>query len=235
MGAIYKRELRSYFSTPVGYVFLAVFLAANGALFSMFTLKAGAASSVTTYFTYAIIAFILLIPILTMKTFSEEKRARTEQLLLTAPVSLPAIVLGKFLAAYTVFVIGIAGAGCNFLLLTQYGDPPAAVIIGSLLCILLIGAACIAVGVFISSLTENQIVAAIITIAVLLVMILLSIFNSYIASPFLRSVLNWFSILGRYSDFSYGIFDFTALLYYLSLTGIFLFLTVRVFERRRWA
>lgn len=235
MKAIYKRELRSYFTTPAGYVFLSIFLAANGVLFSIFTLKQGTKSSVESYFTYAIMAFILLIPILTMKVFSEEKKGRTEQLLLTAPVSLSGIVLGKFFAAYTVFMIGVAISSVNFLILSQYGDPSGAVIIGSLLCILLIGAACVAIGVFISSLTENQIVAAIITMAVLLVMIMLSVFNSYIASPFLRTVLNWVSILNRYSNFSYGIFDFPALLYYLSLSGVFLFLTVRVLERRRWA
>lgn len=99
---------------------------------------------------------------------------------------------------------------------------------------LLIGAACISIGVFISSLTENQIIAAIVTMAVLLVLMMLSIFNSYISVPFLRTVLNWFSILNRFSNFSFGIFDFSALLYYFSLSGIFLFLTVRVFQKRRW-
>ena len=234
MKAIYKRELRSYFTTPAGYVFLAVFLAAGGFLLSLTTFKTGEKSSVSTFFTYFIIAFILLIPILTMKTFSEEKKSRTEQLLLTAPVPLRAVVLGKFFAAYTVFVIGVAVVGLDLTILYAYGEPPTAIIIGSLLCTLLIGAACIAIGVFISSLTENQIVAAILTMAVLLIMIMLSIVNSFITSPFLRTVLDWFSILGRYTNFSYGIFDFTALLYYLSLSGIFLFLTVRFLERRRW-
>lgn len=85
MKAIFKRELRSYFTTPAGYIFLAVFLSANGFLFSFNTLKQGKDSSVESYFTYFIMAFILLIPILTMKTFSEEKKAKTDQLLLTAP------------------------------------------------------------------------------------------------------------------------------------------------------
>ena len=234
MKAIYKRELRSYFTTPAGFVFLAIFLAAGGFLLSLTTFKQGEKSSISAFFTYFIIAFILLIPILTMKTFSEEKKTRTEQLLLTAPVPLRAVVFGKFFAAYTVFAIGIAVVGLECCLLYAYGHPAPAVLIGSLVCTLLIGAACIAIGVFLSSLTENQIVAAVLTMAVLLIMILLSIFNSYIGSAFLRTVLNWFSILNRYSNFSYGIFDFTALLYYLSLTGIFLFLTVRVLERRRW-
>ena len=234
MKAIFKRELRSYFTTPAGYIFLAVFLSANGFLFSLNTLKQGKDSSVESYFTYFIMAFILLIPILTMKTFSEEKKAKTDQLLLTAPVSLFSIVMAKFLAAYTVFAMAIAVSGVNFLILYQYGSPSGAVILGSILSVLLIGAACISIGVFISSLTENQIIAAIVTMAVLLVLMMLSIFNSYISVPFLRTVLNWFSILNRFSNFSFGIFDFSALLYYFSLSGIFLFLTVRVFQKRRW-
>ncbi len=235
MTAIYKRELRSYFTTPTGYIFLAIFLSANGFLFSFNTLKQGVNSSVENYFTYFIMAFILLIPILTMKTFSEEKRAGTDRLLLTSPVSLLSVVMGKFLAAYTVFAIAVAGAGLNFLILQAYGSPSGAVIAGSLLSALLVGAACIAIGVFISSLTENQIIAALVTMAVLLVLMMLSVFNSYITVPFLRTVLDWFSILNRFSNFTYGIFDPAALLYYLSLSGVFLFLTVRVFERRRWS
>ena len=212
MKAIFKRELRSYFTTTAGYIFLAIFLSANGFLFSVFTLKSGAGSSVESYFTFFIMAFILLIPILTMKTFSEEKKAKTDQLLLTAPVSLFSIVMAKFLAAYTVFVSAIAISCLNFLILFRYGSPSAAIVWGSVLSVLLIGAACISVGVFISALTENQIVAAIVTMAVLLVMMMLSVLNAYISVPFLRTVLNWFSLLNRFTNFSYGIFDFPALI-----------------------
>ena len=102
MFAIYKRELHSYFTTPIGYVFMAVFLAVSGFCFSITTLQSQS-SDVSTYFQFLMFAYIVIIPLLTMKTFAEERRTRTEQLLLTAPVSLTGMVMAKFLAAFTMF------------------------------------------------------------------------------------------------------------------------------------
>jgi ABC-2 type transport system permease protein len=107
-------------------------------------------------------------------------------------------------------------------------------VIGCLIGLILIGACFIAVGLFISSLTESQLSAAVITVATIAVMILVGIFNQFIGSAFLRTVLDWISVLSRYDRFSYGLFDFSALLYYLSVSGVFLFLTVRIYEKRRW-
>jgi len=234
MFAIYKRELKSYFTTPLGYIFMALFLCANGLMFSYATLKQGVNSNVFSYFRYLLMAFILVIPILTMKLFSEEKKLKTEQLLLTSPVNLWQVVIGKFLAAYSLFAITFAVGSFCFLVLYQYGTPNVAVVLGSILGILLVGAACISVGVFISSLTENQLISAIGTMAILLAFIFASYFNSFIASRVVRSVLSWISILSRFGNYMYGVFDIGALLYYLSITFVFLFLTVRVFEKRRW-
>lgn len=182
---------------------------------------------------------------------------RTEQLLLTAPVTITGMVLGKYFAALTVFVSGVLISCINFLplyligmaenndpehtSLTQFG-PVTGEIVGSLIAVILIGAALIAVGTLISSMTENQLSAAVITTGVIAVMMLLSLFNSLkdsngqplIASFVIRSVIDWVSVLSRFSNFSNGIFDYTALLYYASLAFIFLFLTVRVYEKRRW-
>ena len=173
-------------------------------------------------------------PILTMKVFSEERKTKTEQLLLTSPVSLFSIVLGKFLASFTVFAGGILASCFNFVVLYQYGTPNGAVIFSSVICLLLIGGACIAIGVFISSLTENQFVACIVTMAILLAFVGISLLEGGVSSTFLRTIMSWVSILTRYTNFSFGIFDIPALIYYTSISFVFLFLTVRVLEKRRW-
>lgn len=234
MFAIYKRELRSYFVSPIGYIFVAIFLLASSLLFSYCTLQAGANSSTATYFSMLMYAFIIVLPLLTMKLFADEKKMRTEQLLLTSPVSLMGMVMAKFLAAYTVFAGTYLTSCLNFIVLYQFGTPNTAILIGSSLAILLAGAACIAVGVFISSLTENQLIAALGTMAIIIFFVLSSALNVYIDSSFIRSIINWVSILERFTNFTAGIFDFNAIVYYLSLSFVFLFLTVRVYDKRRW-
>ncbi len=234
MLAIYKRELRSYFVSPIGYIFVAIFLIASGLLFSYCTLQAGTGSSVSTYLTLVMYMFIIVLPLLTMKLFSDEKRMRTEQLLLTSPVSLMGMVVAKFLAAYTVFAATYLISCLDFLVLYQYGTPNAAILLGSSLAILLAGGACIAIGVFISALTENQLIAALGTMAIIVFFVLTSILNGYIDNAVIRSVINWVSIMERFVNFTSGIFDFNAIVYYLSLSFVFLFLTVRVYDKRRW-
>lgn len=237
MKAIYKRELLSYFTTGIGYVFVAVFLAITGFSFSMFTVQysvGGEEMSLSMYFTIMLISLVVLLPILTMKSLSEEKKMKTEQLLLTSPVSLPCLVMAKFFAALTVFLGSLALTCIYFTVISSYGTPNFGVMYGYVIGIALIGAAFIAVGIFISSLTENQLVAAIGTIAILVILISFNFLNSYIDSAFIRSILSWVSIYARFANFTYGLFDFSALLYYASVCFAFLFLTVRIYERRRW-
>ena len=233
MLSIYKRELSSYFTTPIGYIFCAVFLALSGAVFSyttLFSMKA----DVTTYFTYMLVLLIVLIPLLTMKLFSEERKQKTEQLLLTAPVSLYGMVGGKFLAAYTLFAGCTLLSFCSFFILYLYADVKSAVLFGNLLAILLLGAAFVAIGLFVSALTENQLAAAVGTVAILLALMLISLLNSIIPVYWIRFVLSSISVFARYQNFTQGVFDIAAILYYLSMTVVFLFLTVRVFDKRRW-
>ncbi len=238
MLAIYKREMQAYFTSPIGYVFLAAFLAINGFIFSLCTLLMGEDSSVSSYFSFIMFVFIVLLPLLTMKSFSEERKARTEQLLLTAPIGLMSMVLAKFLAAYTMFA-GAFFLGCvtNFPLLYKYAaeTPNTAVLISSAVGILLIGAAFIAIGIFVSAITENQIIAAIGTAGIILFMLIVGVLNSFIDSYAVRLVLSWISVFSRYGNFGYGILDFASLLYYFSICFIFMFLTVRVYEKRRWS
>ena len=255
MLAIYRKEMRSYFINPIGYIYLGVFLVFSALLCCYTTLISGSYDT-SSYFTYLIFTFVILIPILTMRLFAEERKLRTEQLLLTAPVTITGMVLGKYFAALTMYVMGILLSCVNFLPLYIIGaaeragesdslthiGPVTGEIVGSLLAIILLGAALIAVGTLISSLTENQLSAAVITIGVIAAMVLLNVFNlltdadgqPIIGSYVVRFVLDWISVISRFSAFSQGVFDFSALLYYVSLAFIFLFLTVRVYEKRRW-
>jgi len=234
MFAIYKREVTSYFTTPIGYVFMAVFLAVSGFLFSLTTLQSQT-SDVSSYFQFLMFAYVVVIPLLTMKSFSEERRTRTEQLLLTAPVSLTGIVLAKFFAALTMFVSTLLLSCVYFYPLSLYGEVNWPRVWGSLFAMLLIGMTFIAIGLFVSSLTENQFTASLGTIGILLFLMILAMVNSLIDSYVIRSVLSWVSIYSRYANFTYGIFDFGAVVYYISICVVFLFLSVRVFEKRRWS
>ena len=236
MTAIYKREMLSYFTSPIGYVFIAVFLALNSFIFSLFTLMAGDGSSVGTYFMIVMFIFIILVPLLTMKSFSEERKMRTEQLLLTSPISLMGMVFAKFLAAFTMFAgTFILGALMMFPTLYMYGEPNTAVLISSTIGILLIGAAFIAIGLFVSSLTENQLVAAVGTMGILIFLLLVGLLKSYIDVYAVRVVIDWISIYSRFGNFSYGILDPATLVYYFSICFVFMFLTVRIYEKRRWS
>ena len=234
MLAIYKRELRSYFTTPIGYVFIAVFLAVSGFSFALTTLQTQS-SDVSLYFQFLMFAYIVILPLLTMKTFAEERRTRTEQLLLTAPVSLTGMVLAKFLAAFTMFFGTLLVSAVYFFPLSLYGEVNWPRVWGSMFAMVLIGMTFIAIGIFVSSLTENQFTASLGTIGILLALMIVAMVNSLIDSYVVRSVLDWISIYSRYANFTYGIFDFGAVVYYISICVVFLFLTVRVFEKRRWS
>jgi len=237
MLAVFKREFLSYFKTPSGYVFMAMFLAVNGGVFSVLTLQQQD-GSLSSYFMTMTFALVVLIPILTMKSFSEERKTRTEQLLLTSPTSLGGIVFGKFLAAFTLFAATYAVGCINFTALYKFAaedKPNGGQILGCSVALLLIGAAFIAAGVFMSSLTENQLIASLGTMGIMVLFLVIGMLNQYIPFEWLRTVLSWISIYSRFSNFTYGVFDFAAVLYYVSVSFVFLFLTVRVYERRRWA
>lgn len=268
MLAILKKELRSYFTGAIGYVYVAIFLALSALLCCYTTIQSNSYST-TSYFNMMIFVLAILLPLLTMRLFSEERKMRTEQLLLTSPVSLTGMVLGKYFAAFTLFV-GTALFSCiNFFPIYEIGKqelnaaynlesinnvqsylskvphigPVTGQVVGSMIGLILIGATFIAIGLFISALTENQLSAAVITIAVILATIGLGLVaqitdaeGQYIIGNYgVRYVLGWLSVMSRFSGFGYGYFDYAALIYYISVTGVFLFLTVRVYDSRRWA
>ncbi len=234
MFAIYKRELKAYFIAPIGYLFTANFLAVSGLLFSICTLQKQSQSSVGDYFELLIYAFAVLLPLLTMKSLSEERKTKSEQLLMTSPVSVGGMVMGKYLAALTVFAAVLLCNSLNFMLLEVYGNPNVALIASNLICLFFIGALFLAIGLFFSSLTEDPLISAITSMDVIFVMLAIN-FLSDISIAWVKKVVDWFSILARYEPFTYGILDITSIIYYVSLAAVFLFLTVRVYERRRWA
>ena len=235
MWAIYKRELRSYFITPIGYIFAGMFIAVSGALFAYTTLLKQDSSGLYTYFVLLLLVFCILLPLLTMKLFAEERKSRTEQMLLTAPVTLTGIVCAKFFAALTIFAVSLAVNILNFILLYRYGSPNLAVILTNILGLFLVGAAFIALGLFLSALTENQLIAAVSSIAIIAVLLLLSLLAQKIPFEWLRVVVRWFSVVDRYTPFTVGYFDIPALIYFISFACVFIFLTVRVYEKRRWS
>lgn len=247
MFAILKKELRSYFINPIGYVFVGIFLLCS-ALSCCYTTLLSKSYDVSAYFMIMIIAFAILIPLLTMRLFSEERKMRTEQLLLTAPVSLTGMVLGKYFAAFSVFLGCMAASCINFIPLyviaaaergnlgydTTFVGPITAQVIGGMIALILIGAAFIAIGTLVSALTENQLAAAIITIAGIVGFLAIGLVASFIDVYWIRVALSWISIFARFNNFVNGVFDVAAATYFVSLAFVFVFLTVRVYEKRRW-
>ena len=183
MLAIYKREMRSYFTGVIGYVFLVLFLAVGGAIFC-YTTMFSMSSNVTSYYTFMLMFSAIILPILTMKSFSEERKAKTEQLLLTAPVSIPSMVIGKFLASYTMFAGALLFSSLYFLILIPYGELKVATLIGNIIALLLVGMVFITIGLFVSSMTENQLSAAVGTIAIILVLLAIGLVGSLVPTNF---------------------------------------------------
>lgn len=246
MFAIYKKELRSFFINPIGYVFVGAFLGLAALLCCYTTILSGSYDT-TTYFTLMLAVVSILIPLLTMRLFAEERKLRTEQLLLTAPVTVTGMVLGKFLAALTLYGGSLLVSCINFIPLyavaaaergaqayNYHIGPVTGQIAGNLVGVLLLGAAIIALGTFVSALTENQLAAAVITISVIALLLGVGLVGSLVNNYAVRVVASWISIYSRFGNFQNGLFDFAAILYYASICFVFVFLTVRIYEKRRW-
>ncbi len=234
MGAIYRREVGAFFTSSIAYIFLAVFYIFSGLFFSLNNISAGS-TDLSFVFSTMFFMSIFLIPILTMKLFSEEKKQRTEQGLLTAPVSLTGIVLGKYFAALTMYVIAVSIVFIYGLILSLYGTVAWLTLLSNYLAVLLVGAAFIAIGLFVSSLTENQVAAAVGGIICLAMLFLIDVIASFVKISWLQGFLYDLSFYTRYYEFTCGIFNLSSVLFYLSTAVLFNFFTVRVFEKRRWS
>lgn len=234
MSAIFRRELGAFFTSGIAYVFLAVFYLLAGVFFNMYTLSSST-TDMSGMFSMLFAVIIFLIPILTMKSFSEEKKQKTEQGLLTAPVGLGGIVLGKYLATIIMYICGVSIVLIYALILSYFGSVDWGILFSNYFALILLGAAFISIGMFISSLTENQVVAAVGSICSLLFLCLIDILTNYISIDFITDILNSLSFYTKYYEFTCGIFNLSSVLFYISTAVIFNFLTVRVFEKRRWS
>lgn len=234
MSAIFRRELGAFFTSGIAYVFLAVFYLLAGLFFYMYTLSSST-TDMSGMFSMLFAVIIFLIPILTIKSFSEEKKQKTEQGLLTAPVGLGGIVLGKYFATILMYIFGVSIVLIYALIISYFGSVDWGILFSNYLALILLGAAFIAIGMFISSLTENQVVAAVGGICSLLFLCLVDILTNYISIDFITDFLNSISFYNKYYEFTCGIFNLSSVLFYISTAVIFNFLTVRVFEKRRWS
>ena len=234
MLAIYKRDLRAYFSSPLGYVFIASFLIVTNLVFLLTNLLTGS-NALGTVYMVILYLLMVIVPILTMRTFSEDYKQRTDQLLLTAPVKASGIVMGKFLAAYTVYVIALVFTVLYVLIVAAVGDVNMASIFGNYIALLGVATVYIAIGCFISSLTENQLVSAIATLGVFAAVFILDMAYDLVNVDWIKTILYWVSIFRRYNTFYMGVFSIADFFYYLSISAVFVFLTVRVLEKKRWS
>jgi len=286
MFAIFKREIRAYFLTPIGYIYMGFFLLLTG-IFYFFGNVFSQSSQYAGFLGSIMLIYLFAVPMLTMRLFSEEKRHKTDQLLLTSPVSITGIVLGKFLAALTVYVGTLLVTVLYAVVIAIYGDLQTWETLGSYIGFIFLGASYISVGLFISSITENQLTAALISFFTLMIIWLIDPISQVIPSDtksgiisaavllagivfflylntrnwiivlgaavlgglaiggfylfrqdvffgFIRKFLGWFSLNRRYEAFSMGLLKFDSLLYYASFSGLFLFLTAQLIEKRRW-
>jgi len=287
MLAIYKKELRSYFNSMIGYVFMAFFLLIVGIFFAVQNL----ANFYPDFeYTLSSITFIiaLLVPLLTMRLMAEENKQKTDQLLFTAPVTATAIVVGKLLAVLTIFTLPMLITCFYPLILTQFGTVTLATAYAGILAFTLLGAAYLSIGLFISSLTDSQVVAAVVSFCIFLFTILMGgianaipsdhktavgvftiiifiicfilyrmmrnltvavvaglvaeagLVGAFLLKPTLLDgavgkVFGWISVTSRFSNFDLGIFDVSAVVYYISVIVLFVFLTVQVIKKKRWS
>ena len=232
MTAIYQREMRSYLTSAVGYVFLAVFYAIAGYYFFATSLVSNS-TDLSYVFSNLFSIVIFLVPMLTMRLFSEERRQKTEQALFTAPVSFTGVVMGKFLACLTMYLLGMGVTLLYFLVMCAFQIPDVAVFCGNFLGLFLLGAALCAIGIFISSLTESQVIAAVGSLAIGLFLLFSNSFTPVVSSEWINAVMDGISFYQHYLDFTRGLLNLSDLTFFVSVTALFLFLTVRHLERRR--
>ncbi len=234
MKAIFKKEFKNYFLSPVGYIFVGVFMALASMFFASGILSTQQAD-ISLMFSDINVIYLFLASLLTMRLLAEEKNKKTDQLLLSSPVSITEIVLGKYFAAMAVFGVTILLSLIFPAIMFAFGEPSLSEVVGSYIGFILLWGAFISIGVFISSLTESQMIAGVFTFASLLLIYFISWFEASVQNELAKKVIDCFSLLSRYSEFQSGILNIENIIYYLSFIFVFLFLTVRVIDKRRYS
>lgn len=240
MTAIYKRELRSYFCSFTGWLFIAVNLFVMGLYFLVFNMYMGY-PSISYVLQSIVFTFLVTVPVLTMRTLSEERKNKTDQLLLTAPVSVGGVVLGKFLALETVLFVPTAYMGVLALFLTRGGEVLLGVSFASLLGLYLYASLALSVGLFLSSLTESVVISAVLSFGALFlgyimpgITNLLTTTGTTTVTTVLARILSCFDMVGRFDTLSSGYFEVEAVVYYLTATALVLFCTAQSIQKRRY-
>ena len=234
MLSIFKREIKSYFLSAIGYIFLSVFYLFAGYCFYATSIMARSAD-LKYVFSNLLVILIFLLPMLTMRLMSEDKKMKTDQLLLTAPVNLSSVVVGKFLAALATLFIGVMITIIYGVVLSFFAKFDWISLFCNIIGLLLLGGALISIGIFVSSLTENQVISAIASCAIILILFFIDGISSTINISFISKILSSLSIVQPYNEFTYGSFSLPNVVLFLGIITVFLFLTTRVLERRRWA
>lgn len=239
MKAIFHHELRSYFTTPMGYVFLIMYTLLSGVVAVFVNIGQEMSASTNLFLSGMQLPFMLIAPILTMRLFAEERRTKTDQLLLTAPVRIISIVLGKALACFTMLLAAMALTTIFPVVISQYAQVSARQIAVVYLGYFMLDAAMLSVGVFVSSLCMNQVTAAVITLGVNVFLYLSEHFivpqlsGSYLSG--IRAAMQWLPSAGRLGEFANGVISPADVAYFLGFTALMIFLTCRVIEARRHA
>ncbi len=224
MWAVLKKEFKTYFLSPIGYVFIGIFLAMFSILFYITTIYQGMTTFQYVFYYSAIYTLIFIVPLLTMRMFAEERKNGTEQLLMTSPRSMIGITLGKFLAAVGVIIITELLTFIYLAILCYFKVPDMPIVLTAMFGFLLMSMAYTAFGMFISSLTENQIIAAIVTIAAFVLTWL---------APNISTTLNSISLINLFYHFVTGTFPITETINLVSMTIMFVILTMIVMKRRK--
>lgn len=236
MSAIYKRELKSYFRSFIGLLFIAVTLFFVSLYYTAVNLFQG-----YPYFSYAlssvVILFLISVPVLTMRSLAEEKRNRTDQMILTAPVSIGGIVMGKYLALLTVFAIPTGFVAIYPLIMGSFGDIPTSEAYLSLFAFFLYGMMAIAIGLLVSSLTESQVIASVLTFIILFLAYMMDSICGLISSTgnWLTAILRCLDMYTPFSNLLNGTLDVKSVVYFISMTALALFLTVQSIQKRRYS
>ncbi|MBO6243080.1 MAG: ABC transporter permease subunit [Clostridia bacterium] len=224
MWAVIKKELKSYFYSPIGYVSVGIFLLCFSIFFYLAVFKSGSADLGSLYYYTALYGLVVIVPILTMRMFAEERKNGTEQLLFTSPISVHKIVFGKLLAGLMVILITMMISFIYYIILLFFGEPNIKTTIISMLGFLLISLSAMSFGMFASSLTENQIIAGILTVAFLII----SLFAESISSIF-----SGFALLNFYESFAKGVISLESVIQYLAFSAVFITMTIIILRRRK--
>ncbi|MBD5445113.1 MAG: copper ABC transporter permease [Lachnospiraceae bacterium] len=236
MIAIYKREVKAFFNSFIGWLFLAATLLILGIFFTFYNIFCGY-PSIVYVLQNVVFLFMIAIPILTMRILAEDRKQKTDQLILTAPVTIGKIVLGKYLALLSVYIIPVVIIGITPIILSFFGDYQIGVSYTALLGFCLYGAFSLSLGLFVSSLTESIIISAVITFAALFLGYIMSGLCSFISQTgnLLTKILSAFDIIGRFDDMSNGTLYVPAVVYYISFTLFMLFCTTQSIQKRRYS